>query len=278
MKDVFRTISGISVVAVLIVLMIPSISVSQAGSGLHEAVLQGDAVLVSKLLAAGADANAGNEAGITPLMEAAGKGDVKIIILLLNKGADVNAKLKTGDFRGLTPLMIAVFGGYPEAVELLVAKGADVNAKYEGRWSALTIAAATDQGAIADFLIKKGADRTNLEKDVAQYKETKIGKTSQKAHLAYLTATLKNAFIAAQVYFVDHPGSAITKLSQLEDAGFRISTDDIAFIKADISESSGGIVFLSKRLNEANSVAAKGLRTGEGMVNFAGELYLPKLK
>jgi hypothetical protein len=278
MKEMFRTFSGISVAAVLIVVMIPSISFSQAGSGLHEAVLQGDAVLVSKLLDAGADANAGNEVGITPLMEAAGKGDVKIITLLLNKGADVNAKLKTEGFRGLTPLMIAVFEAHPEAVNILLEKGADVNAKYEGRWSALTIASATDRHEIVELLIKNGADKTNLKKNAAEFKETKIGMASRKAHLAYLNATLKNAYTAAQAYFFDHPGSTITKLSQLEDTGFRINTDDIAFIKADISESSGGIVFLGKRLDASNSVAAKGLRTGEGMITFAGELYLPKLK
>lgn len=263
--------------AVLIALMVPSLSISQE-SGLNEAVLHGDEAQVSRLIAGGADINARNRLGITPLMEAAGRGNVKIMTMLLDKGADVNAKWEAEGFKGLTPLMIAVFGGHLEAARVLIAKGADVNARYDGRWSALTIAAADGRQAIAELLVKNGADRTNLEKDVAEYRNTTAGVESRKAHLAALNATLKNAYISAQAYLIDHPGSTITKLSQLEEAGFRGGADGIVFVRSDISEVSGSMVFLSRRLDESNSIAAGGLRTGEAMINFAGEMHLPKLK
>ena len=50
--------------------------------------------------------------------------------LLIANGADVNAK----DIDGWTPLRKAAFYGHREIVELLIANGADVNAKDdEGR-------------------------------------------------------------------------------------------------------------------------------------------------
>jgi ankyrin repeat protein len=49
----------------------------------------------------------------------------EIIELLIAKGADVNAKNNSG----WTPLLMAVLGDRKEVIELLIAKGADVNAK-----------------------------------------------------------------------------------------------------------------------------------------------------
>lgn len=262
----------------LIIMLMPSVSLSQSQRGLHEAASEGDAALVSRLIKDGADVNARNKEGLTPLMMAAGRGNVKIAALLLNKGADVNAKLELENYRGLTALMFAIFDGHAEAVKLLIERGADVNAKYDGRWSALTIATATDRHAIADLLVKKGADTTDLDKNVAQFKKTKIGMESHRAHIAALHATLKNAYLAVQVYLMEHPESTITKLSQLAEAGFSNRMDDVVFVRANISISSGSIVFSGKRLDAANSIAAEGLRTGEGMINSSGDLTLPKLK
>lgn len=262
----------------LIMMLIPSVSLSQSQRGLHEAASEGDAALVSRLIKDGADVNARNREGITPLMVAAGRGNVNIIAILLNNGADVNAGLDAEGYKGLTALMVAVFDGHEEAVRVLIEKGADVNAKYEGRWSALTIATAADRHAIANLLVKNGADATDIDKNVAQFKKTKTGMESHRAHIAALHATLKNAFLAAQVYLTEHPEGTVTKLSQLEEAGFSNRMDDVVFVRANISMSSGNIVFSCKRLDASNSIAAEGLRTGEGMINAAGDLTLPKIK
>lgn len=56
---------------------------------------------------------------------------------LIEKGADVNAK----DNDGKTPLMFASAFDNSRVVKLLIGKGADVNAKDNGGWSALIYAA-----------------------------------------------------------------------------------------------------------------------------------------
>jgi len=60
-----------------------------------------------------------------PIHDAAKNGDLADVQAELDKGADVNAK----DADGWTPLYFAANGGHKEIVELLIAKGASVNAK-----------------------------------------------------------------------------------------------------------------------------------------------------
>jgi ankyrin repeat protein len=74
-------------------------------------------------LAVGADVNAKNRYGSTPLHRAAYAGHKEIAELLIAKGADVNAGDK------VTPLHYAAQGGEKEMVELLIVDGADVNKK-----------------------------------------------------------------------------------------------------------------------------------------------------
>ena len=73
---------------------------------------------VSRLLADGADANARNVYGNTPLQAAAAQGHKGIAQLLIAKGADVNAKDSDGD----TSLHDAVTGGHKDIAELLIAR------------------------------------------------------------------------------------------------------------------------------------------------------------
>lgn len=88
--------------------------------------------LVAALTAAGADVNAANRFGVTPLMYAvlAGPGQVNI---LLAAGAKANA----ADDNGRTPLMLAAYDGKLDVVKLLVQAGADVNARDAKGQSAL---------------------------------------------------------------------------------------------------------------------------------------------
>ncbi|SVC74696.1 uncharacterized protein METZ01_LOCUS327550, partial [marine metagenome] len=55
-----------------------------------------------------------------PIHDAAGDGDLAGVQRELNKGADVNAK----DGDGWTPLDFSVLRGHKEIAELLIAKGA----------------------------------------------------------------------------------------------------------------------------------------------------------
>ena len=130
--------------------------ISGAEDSIHVAAIMGNIEAVRQHLAAGADVNAKNQNGSTPLHLAPASGHKEIAELLIARGADVNAKNKYG----VTPLHFAAGYGRKETVELLIAKGADVSAKVvSGPKQGLTpldAANETSQTETADLLRKHG--------------------------------------------------------------------------------------------------------------------------
>jgi hypothetical protein len=106
-----------------------------------------------RLLANGADANAKNDKGVTPLDYAAANNARAMAEVLLAHGAQVNAKASDG----WTALHVAANNNAIDVVEVLVSKGAQVNAKNNAGETALTIALRLHKDAIADFLRSHGA-------------------------------------------------------------------------------------------------------------------------
>lgn len=100
---------------------------------LMQTVLHRYELMIQHLLAAGANVNAKDKEGWTPLMFAANKGYPEIAKILITAGADVNAKDKDGN----TALMRASSSGSTETVRLLLAAGADVNEKNDAGVTAL---------------------------------------------------------------------------------------------------------------------------------------------
>jgi len=98
--------------------------------------------------------------GVTPsgdtLLHATARGGIKNLVeQLIHKGADVNAKNKAGE----TPLFWAVDKSQGKVVQLLIAKGADVNTKDEKEETPLQLAIRIGHKETADLLRKHGAKK-----------------------------------------------------------------------------------------------------------------------
>lgn len=125
---------------------------------LVDAIRAGDIDAVDRLASAEA-VNAAGAGGTTPLMLAALLGRHDIAARLIDKGADVNAS----DERGFTPLFHACYDpdedrGHPEVVELLVAAGADREAKIGFGVRPLMYAAGNGEAGVVTALLRGGAD------------------------------------------------------------------------------------------------------------------------
>jgi ankyrin repeat protein len=103
------------------------------------------------LLYLGANPNAKNKEGETPLHVASRYGRLEILNLLLEAGADTNHRTKAG----WTPLM---FSSQQDISDALLQYGANVNAATDLGWTALHVASDTNNGPLAAFLLTKGAD------------------------------------------------------------------------------------------------------------------------
>jgi len=122
---------------------------------LVEAAFVCDLMRVRTLLARGADPNARDPEGRTPIFSAVLGGSVALLGLLLETKADVNAR----DERGATALHIAAEEVLPEAATLLIGRGADVNAQDEEGNTPLCRAVFSARGRyeVVRLLMKAGA-------------------------------------------------------------------------------------------------------------------------
>ncbi len=87
------------------------------------------------------------------LFRAASDGRNDLIESSLKEGADVNAREQEGE----TPLMYAAANGHTDTVLFLIDKGADVNAVSNNNETALARAASVGHTATVQTLLEKGA-------------------------------------------------------------------------------------------------------------------------
>ena len=128
---------------------------------LIQAIDKNDTAMVLSLIKSGADVNALDENGATPLAKACRWNYISIVKLLLANGATVDApRSKTGR----TPLMVA--NAYLSGItitKLLVEHGANVNASADDGTTVLMLAAKYSKSDNVEYLLAHGADATAVD-------------------------------------------------------------------------------------------------------------------
>ncbi len=125
------------------------------------ALKEGYTVIANILLTAGANPNAHDALGFTPLLMACGKaakGYKGIAEKLIRLGADVNAC----DRLGWTPLMLAISGGAAEVAELLLEHGANPGLRTRKGENAMILAQKLGKDRLIALLSEKQSANSNF--------------------------------------------------------------------------------------------------------------------
>jgi ankyrin repeat protein len=119
---------------------------------LHYAARSGRGEAAALLLSRGANANAANDMGATPLHRAV---EWPVVVdVLLERGVDANAR----DDRGRTPLHWAAAYPTPQVAQRLLAAGADVNAADAQGLTPLHVAARWGNAQVLEVLVQQGGE------------------------------------------------------------------------------------------------------------------------
>lgn len=123
-------------------------------AALIDAVAAGRAYAVQNLLDQGADPNAPDSSGRTPLLAAVVRKHARVAEMLLERGADPNAY-----YEGRPLLVWSVVDGDVEMTRVLLQHGADPDARErDGGLTALHYAAMAGHEPIVRLLLEHGAD------------------------------------------------------------------------------------------------------------------------
>jgi len=128
---------------------------------LHHAAFECDRQRVSELIKIGADINAKDLQGRTPLSYALTKKNLGFMEFLIRSGANVNIS----DNNNVTALIWAVPNHNLALVELLLNAGAEVNCQDSDGWTPLHYAVMGKKKKIIQVLVERGADINAKEKE-----------------------------------------------------------------------------------------------------------------
>jgi hypothetical protein len=124
---------------------------------LFDAARLGRTDMIDPLVKAGADINAYDDRGFTPLILAAYNGQLATVEALIARGADA---CRADRDQGNTAQMGVAFKGEDAIAARLLMAGCDVNARNHAGQTALMMASLFNRTAQVEMLLKAGADRT----------------------------------------------------------------------------------------------------------------------
>lgn len=128
-------------------------------TALHAASRNGSEEVIVVLLSAGADPNRVENDGWTSVHMASRYGHAAVLAELIKAGGDISKRA-----RGITPLLYAATYGHLSVVRLLLERGAQGDAEsIPDMYTALTVAAINDRGAVLLALIDAGADVDHVD-------------------------------------------------------------------------------------------------------------------
>lgn len=134
----------------------PNVYSNNGVTPLLDAVATQHFTIVKELLENGSDPNLTNKIGVSPLLYAVGKKNLRLVKILIKNGAHIDVQ----EDAGITPLTLASTNGNIAIVKELISSGADIN-KIENKFGTTPLlqAGIKKHYAIADYLIKQGADK-----------------------------------------------------------------------------------------------------------------------
>ncbi len=151
---------------VALVALTAMVGAAPAVSPVADAAMKGDREAVRTLIQQGADVNAAQGDGMSALHWAADKGDAEMTAMLVYAGANPGAVTRIGQY---TPLHLASRAGSAPAVRALLAVGAAVDAKTTVSGATpLHLAASSGDGAVITALLDAKADINARESEWGQ--------------------------------------------------------------------------------------------------------------
>ena len=136
---------------------VAAFALAACGPDLDWAAKRGDIQGIERALEGGADLQAGDAHGITPLMAAVRAGRADAASLLVERGAQVRAR----DKRGFTALHYAAQNGMNDTVQLLLDRGAAVEVRAgTGGYTPLHLAIIASRDETATLLVERGSSVT----------------------------------------------------------------------------------------------------------------------
>ena len=128
----------------------------QSYTALSVASQTGQYSVVDYLISQGANVEAKNNAGGSPLHVCCHNGHHNVAELLISKGADLESRTTVN---GRTPLHVASIDGHFDVMSLLISHGADVELVMNyGGYTPISVAVIGNQPRAVDLLIAKGCN------------------------------------------------------------------------------------------------------------------------